>query len=429
MSRRFVRKSFFRHVFGQEAKKESTYFDIKLVTNGDGNHIAASSKYIIYSTSGGGGPCCVVPYEQKGRVGASAKKLNVHTMKTTDFAFSPFNSSIVATASDDCCVGVSVLPSDPKSFDGKPDSKMVLEGHQKKVDLVRWQPTANGILSSISHDGIVKIWDVEEGKEALEYDVGGVPNSLRWNENGSLFTVALSNKKTVIVDPRKPGDAMTFKTGFTNGKNQFMDGIGYFGVGGTKMGAHEYCLYDLKNTSEPVQEVEVDGSAGMLLDFYDPDTKILFLGCKGGSSIKYWECTNKGEMFKLSLYQNKQGVKGWTFLPKVMCDWKKCMIAKSMLLFRERIVPVDFIVPRKSSLFAADIYPDTYAGRPALDGSSWIAGENKDPVRISMNPKKQGDAASSAPKIVSKAELIGENAALKKKVAELEAEIAKLKAS
>mmetsp|Transcript_24860 Transcript_24860/g.46467 ORF Transcript_24860/g.46467 Transcript_24860/m.46467 type:complete len:429 (-) Transcript_24860:94-1380(-) len=426
MANRFVRKSHFRHVYGQGSKKENTYFDLRLSTNGDGNHIAANDKYIIFATSGGGGPCCVVPYGKPGRLGVGCPKLNIHSSKAADFAFNPFKGNVVATAAEDCMVGLSVLPENPEDFKGEPTSSQLLEGHQKKVDFVTWHPTAMGILGSCAHDGIAKVWDVEEGKEALELDMGASATCMEWNTDGSMAACALSNKKSLIWDPRTSKPAFNFKTDFSNAKNIFHDNVGYFGVGGSKMGCHEYHLYDLKKLSEPVTEFEVDDSAGMLLTHYDPDTKMLYVGSKGGSQVKYFELTSKGAMHKLSLHSLGKGIKGFFFLPKLMCDWKQCIIAKSLMVFRDYVEPVDFIVPRKSSLFAKDLYPDAYAGVPAMDGASWLGGENKAPILKSMDPKKKDQAVGGGVKVVSKAELIAENKALKEKVKELEAKIAEL---
>jgi len=101
------------------------------------------------------------------------------------------------------------------------------------------------------------------------------------------------------------------------------------------------------------------------------------------------------------------------------------MISKSLLLFRDFIQPVDFIVPRKSQLFAKDLYPAAYAGVPALAGAEWLSGENKAPVTRSMDPKKQDEAVGGV-KIQTKADLIAENKQLKEKIKELEAKVAGL---
>lgn len=430
MSNRFVRKSHFRHVFGKTAKKEDSYHDIKLSTYGDGNHLCASENYIVYATPGGGGPIAVIPYAKIGRVGHTVKTVNPHSAKTIDFQFSSFNPNMLATTSEDCMVGITMLPSDPTQFTGKPDNTFVLEGHQKKTDLVSWHPTANGILASSSHDGTVKVWDVEEQKELFSYEISGFASNITWNTNGSLLGIS-SNKKDILVDPRTGNGAIEFKHSFTNVKGLFHDNIGYYGVGGSMRGCHEYHIYDPKMPGEPITEFEVDDSAGMMVPHYDPDTSILYVGTKGGISVKFFELNKHGDkLHKLSMWTNpgqSSGIKGYTFLPKRMCDWKQCMIGKSLMLYRDSIVPVNFIVPRKSQLFAADIFPDTIAGEPSLDGASWAGGEDKDPVLRSLNPKKAGQSGGGGIKIQSKAELIAENKVLKAKVAALEEELSKLK--
>eukprot|EP00467_Chlorarachnion_reptans_P020293 CAMPEP_0114488684 /NCGR_PEP_ID=MMETSP0109-20121206/1465_1 /TAXON_ID=29199 /ORGANISM="Chlorarachnion reptans, Strain CCCM449" /LENGTH=361 /DNA_ID=CAMNT_0001665101 /DNA_START=81 /DNA_END=1162 /DNA_ORIENTATION=+ len=361
MSGRFVRKSHFRHVFGKTPKREETYYDIKLSTNGDGYHLAASEKYIIYATRGGGGPCSVFPMGKVGRVGMNAKTLNVHTSKTSDFAFNRFSPNLVATGAEDCTVGISLLPEKPEDFNGTPIStcnleghqKKVdrfspnlvatgaedctvgisllpekpedfngtpistcnLEGHQKKVDFVNWHPCADQILASAGHDPMCITWDTDEQKMINQFELSGNPTCLEWNTRGDLLCLATSDKKSIIQDPRTPKAAFNFKTGFQNARNIFHDNLGYFGVGGSKMGCHEYHIYDLKKASEPVTEFEVDDSAGMLLTHYDPDTKMLYIGSKGGSQVKYFELGRNGKMHKLSLYSMKKGIKGFFFLP------------------------------------------------------------------------------------------------------------------
>lgn len=96
-------------------------------------------------------------------------------------------------------------------------------------------------------------------------------------------------------------------------------------------------------------------------------------------------------------------------------------------------------MPRKSAdTFQKDLYPDTYAGIPALTADQWAAGQNATPAKKSMKPGAAGaaSAASSsssaaAPALkVSKspADLQRELDAANAKIAALEAELAKLKA-
>jgi coronin-1B/1C/6 len=40
-----------------------------------------------------------------------------------------------------------------------------LQGHHKKVTLVKFNPTAANVLASTAADASVKIWDIERGEE------------------------------------------------------------------------------------------------------------------------------------------------------------------------------------------------------------------------------------------------------------------------
>jgi coronin-1B/1C/6 len=94
------------------------------------------------------------------------------------------------------------------------------------------------------------------------------------------------------------------------------------------------------------------------------------------------------------------------------------------------VQPVSFQVPRKSDLFQADIFPDAYAGVPSMESKEYFAGGTPPlPQRQSMKPGAAG-VKKGAGFAVQKtaAELLQENEQLKKKIASLEAELAKLKA-
>merc|ERR1712154_626673 len=76
-------------------------------------------------------------------------------------------------------------------------------------------------------------------------------------------------------------------------------------------------------------------------------------------------------------------------------------------------IPISFVVPRKSGgdVFQEDIYPDCYAGKPALSADEWLDGNNKDPIYTSMDPEKQENGDEQ------------ENKTLKARIKELEAQI------
>jgi coronin-1B/1C/6 len=76
---------------------------------------------------------------------------------------------ILATASFDGKVRVWRIP-DPFDKD-LIDPLIYLPGHQKKVNLLQFNPVAEGILASASQDCSVKLWDLHRGEERISVDV------------------------------------------------------------------------------------------------------------------------------------------------------------------------------------------------------------------------------------------------------------------
>jgi len=115
-------------------------------------------------------------------------------------------------------------------------------------------------------------------------------------------------------------------------------------------------------------------------------------------------------------------------MAKRACDVWKCEVNRFFKLTKNSIIPISFVVPRKSGgeVFQEDIYPDCYAGKPALSADEWLNGDNKDPISTSMDPEKKDSADDSGMVFTKKKtyqELEAENAALKARVKELEAQL------
>ncbi len=53
-------------------------------------------------------------------------------------------------------------------------------------------------------------------------------------------------------------------------------------------------------------------------------------------------------------------------IPKRGVNVMGCEIARRLKLTSNSVEPLSFIVPRKSEMFQPDIFPDCYAGVPAL---------------------------------------------------------------
>ena len=144
----------------------------------------------------------------------------------------------------------------------------------------------------------------------------------------------------------------------------------------------------------------VDCSSGILIPYYDPDTRIVFVAGKGDGNIRYYELTDSEPFIHyLSEYKSSSPQRGLGVMAKRGLDVTKNEIFRFYKLHATGGIcePISMIVPRKSEVFQEDIYPDTLSGIPSISCDEWLTGVNRDPILISL---KDG-AIPFMPKIVT----------------------------
>ena len=68
---------------------------------------------------------------------------------------------------------------------------------------------------------------------------------------------------------------------------------------------------------EPVHQIQLDQASGVIIPYYDVDTRVLYLAGKGDGNIRYYEnIAEKPWAFALSEYRSTQAAKGTCFVPK-----------------------------------------------------------------------------------------------------------------
>jgi len=399
---RFVRQSLYRHVYCDPPKVEDTYQTLSLSTlTGDHNYIKGNSKFFSCAATGGGGPVYVLPYSQVGKIPSSTPLVNGHAGAVYDTDWNPFNDNILATSSDDSTVKLWYIP-DGGLTERISTPLQTLSGHGKPVTLLHFHPTANNVIASAGKDPQIKVWDIEKGEAKLTLaDFGALVQDFDWNFDGSLLASSSKDKLLKIYDPRtstavaegSPHEGVKcFKLVWLGEKNDICT------VGFNKQSKREFKVFDLRNLETPKHVTEIDQAAGVIMPFYDPDSKILFLGGKGDGNIRYYEIVDDAPyVFPLSEHRTSVPAKGLAFLPKRSCNPLKCEIVRMLKMTGSNTVePMSFIVPRKSDSFQEDIFPDCIAGVPSLTADQYFAGENAPPRRVSMDPAKNGGRISAA---------------------------------
>jgi len=432
-----VRSSKFRHVFGTAAKKENTYDGIKPSRSAwDSNKISASGKFIsVIWDASGGGAFAVLDVNNKGKLG-SVPLVTGHTAEVLDIDACPHNDSIVASCSED---GYAKVWRIPDGFSGNmTDPVQSLSGHKKKVGTLNWNPIASNILATTSSDFTVKVWDVETGQ--AKFDIAGhgdIIQSSAWDYTGNQYATASKDKKVRVIDPRSNAVVQEveahagikgMRVTFLGAKNKL------FSMGFSKISERQFTIWDPRSLTTPLHTENIDTSAGILMPFFDNDTNVLFLAGKGDGNIRYYEIVDEAPyIYFLTEYKSATPQRGMGWVPKTGVDTSSCEIVRLLKLTASAVEPISFTVPRKTDIFADDLYPPTYSGEPSLSGADWISGKNGTPKLISLAPgfvapkKTETNFKTVAveTKQLSANELQAENEKLKKRNAYLEAEITK----
>lgn len=110
---------------------------------------------------------------------------------------------MLATASADATLRLWAMP-EGSLTESVDKAQAVLNGHSKKVMLLKWHPAAEWTIASAGQSGGVRIWDVQ--MERTQFNYAGntaVPWSMSWNYDGSLVSLFTKEKKMHIIDPRQ----------------------------------------------------------------------------------------------------------------------------------------------------------------------------------------------------------------------------------
>jgi coronin-1B/1C/6 len=298
-----------------------------------------------------------------------------------------------------------------------------------------FHPTAEHVLATGSADQLVKILDVEKGAAQFSVDhPGGVIYDVCWSYNGDQLLSACKDKMLRIIDPRSgsfAGEVEAHEGTKTTklcylGKEEKVLSAGF-----TKQSKRQFKIWDPRKLAKEIASADIDQAAGVLMPFYDEDTNLLYLTGKGDGNVRYYEIVNDEPwQFFISEYRSTTPCRGMAMLPKRICDVMKCEVTRMLKLGTNNVEPLPFIIPRKSDLFQADLFPPARAGKPAMNATEFFGGKSAKPTLMELDPKKRpageaGGAAAaktfSAPKSV--AQLNAELDAAHKRIAELEAKL------
>merc|ERR1712130_107481 len=249
----------------------------------------------------------------------------------------------------------------------------------------------------------------------------------------------MGDKVLRIYDPRKEDAAIKIVGAFGGIKSStcfWANSFGFVGSTGFSKGAKRHLkMWDMRNIEKPIYNQGIDNAASILIPHMDNDLGILYLAGKGDNSVSYYELRNDDKICHfLSLYRDGVPQKGGGWVPKRGLSPMNCEVQRFLKLTKDSVVPISFIVPRKSGgdVFQDDIYPNCLSARPAQSADEWSAGGNVDPNTMSMDPddRKDEDIGGNDVEFTKRAtydEVVAENNKLKQRIKALEEELSALK--
>lgn len=353
---------------------------------------------------GGGGPLVVGRLDRPGRFeDGTSPILKGHSGAVLDMEWSPFDDSLLATGSEDSKIKLWSIPDSWEPTDDKglgkkgqdfSDSLLDLDGHRKKITLMRFHPTANNTLLSASADHTVKLWDVESGTPVMSYeDCSDLFQDIIWDVRGDTFLCSNKDKSVRVVDGRTGKESLNIEQAHEGVKSTKLSIFGETGkiltTGTSKQSGREMKVWDLKNLSTPLHTEAVDTASGALMPLYDQDTNVLYLCGKGDGIIRLYEFEDKEPyLHKLNEgFRSTTPGKGYCVVPKRGLDIMACETARILKLTnKDGIHPLQFTVPRKSDAFQDDIFPPAPAPTPAHSFAEWKAGSSKLPITMKLDP-------------------------------------------
>ena len=435
----FIRASKYRHVYVEPPKVDQTYKGFRLATvTGEQQYIKANTTFFAVALQGGGGPFAVVKHKDVGEYKAGTPLVAGHKSAVLDLDFNPFHEHVIASASEDSTIKIWGIPADGLT-ETLTEPLVDLHGHGRKVTLLRFHPTANNVLASVSADMAVKVWDIEKGSESASCEEHKqLIQDIVWDHEGKVWATSSKDKKLRLGDPRSKsivGDIDQAHAGAKSTKLSFLGGFDRLcSVGFTKQSQRQIKFWDVKKLGgEPVHQIQLDQASGVIIPYYDVDTRVLYLAGKGDGNIRYYEnIAEKPWAFALSEYRSTQAAKGTCFVPKRGLDVMRCETARCLKLVSQAgkgsVEPLSFIVPRKSDAFQDDIFPDAFCGAPSMTADEWWAGANAPPRTAPLDPAKAGAGVSTVTKTFTKvktaAQLQKELDAALAKIARLEKKLA-----
>lgn len=194
----------------------------------------------------------------------------------------------------------------------------------------------------------------------MSYDhLGGAPQSMEWNYNGSQIACLTKEKQMHILDPRQPGDAL--KTAAHGGsKTQRLQWLGKSGniisQGFSEFAERQYAVWDPRQFDKPLTMKKLDNANLVAWLHYDDSSKVLYVVNKAQVMTDLWYFNESGPDGKPHLQQidkhvAKENIQGMYFMPKSDVNFMDNELERCVRYTGKTAEYISFKVKRMSGAF------------------------------------------------------------------------------
>ncbi len=408
----------YRHMYGREAVKDLTYYNLSPDLSAlDNPIIAADDQYWAIPYRGGGGPVYISKHNNYGKVLPDCFVLNGHKSTVQEISFSPFHSGLMSTGSFDCTIkiwNVENLFESPESVrmlsdvtSGTTTVNPVGEfnAHSNSVRTCSFHPVVPHLLCSTAQDYTLRFFDINAMSELSCYRLSSntsfganmdhaMVSNVSFNYEGNVMALACKDRHVRLFDARQQQMIGTTQTPV--GRNLRVAWCArscqqdpMVTVCSGSQGLRQINLWDPRNLSQSLAMRTIDNGSGQLFPMFDEGLNVVFVAGKGDTIVRSYELANLNDtagvgagagmnyLFeKCSDFQtSKDPIAGICMLPKRVCDVRNVEVNRLLKLTSDSVVPLHFRVPRAEHLkdfFHDDIFLPVRSKHSELSISDWL---------------------------------------------------------
>ena len=437
-----MRPSKFKNAIGEDKKEKFTNCSVTTVST-EGRYIGVNSNFLAMSWSNQG-EIVVVDASTPFSIKPDQPRFKGHRANILDLEFCPFSSDLLAVSYDDCSVLLYKIPEGGLT-EHITKEVQIYQKHQKKVNIVTFNPIASDVICSGGFTGEIHVWNTLTGENFCELKADDTPTWVSWSPNGALVGVTTKNKFMNIFDPR--AKKMIFKhqinEAFQSAKFAWVENETFATTSWNKGGAKQLKLWDVRKvkddlTSEgEVTMYQIDTAKTVTMPFVDRESKLLYTVGKGEGSTHVFDYS-EGTFKKGINYSSQEPSISTVMFERKCVDYNRNEIDRfARYVNSQKVYYVSFSIPRRNPGFDASLYPPVECGEAALTYDKWVGGENAEPIKKEINTidnkfvskvdnfvKQEAKPEGKSDKVK---ELEGKYAELEEKLHQLEEENAQLK--